>query len=210
MPDLPEPLGQSAALARLAADYPWPPRQPPAAPRTDHGWLDPSTQEFLQSELSHDAQLIVELGSWLGLSTRFLANCAPQATVIAIDHWRGSPEHHGNPEWAAMLDGLYDTFLASCWEYRRRLIPLRVTTLDGLCILAYRGLKPDLIYVDADHSFEAVAADFECALELFPEAAIVGDDWGSSNVREAVLAVANGRGVQIEGRENAWRLVKQA
>lgn len=205
MSELETPQRPSAALTQLATDYAWPQRQPTAAAKKDHGWLHPSTQDFLKSALSPEVKLVVELGCWLGLSTRFIADCAPQATVVAIDHWRGSPEHHSNPEWASMLDGLYESFLASCWEYRRRLIPLRVTTLDGLCILARRGLEPDVIYVDADHSFEAVEADFEGALALFPDAAIVGDDWACKSVQEAVSTVAQRRRVNIDARENAWR-----
>lgn len=85
------------------------------------------------------------------------------------------------------------------------MIPLRVTTLDGLCILARRRLAPDVIYVDADHSSEAVAADFDCALERFPAAAIVGDDWGAPSVRRGVLAVAERRNLRIEAQANAWR-----
>lgn len=201
---------QVEALARLAAEYPWPPQRPPAPQRKDHGWLKPSTREFLKAAITSETQLAVELGSWLGLSTRFIADCAPQATVIAIDHWRGSPEHQDNQQWAAMLGGLFETFLANCWEYRQRLIPLRVTTLDGLCIVARRGLKPDLIYLDADHGFEAVTADFEYVLDAFPRAAIVGDDWQWQSVREAVLAVAKRRGLLIEACDNAWRLAGQS
>ena len=59
--------------------------------------------------------------------------------------------------------------------------------------------------MDADHSFEAVKADFECVLELFPGAIIVGDDWGWKSVRDGVLAVAERRGVKVEVHGYAWR-----
>ena len=102
------------ALERLAATCPWPADrpildEPPAAP----GWLADGARQLLHQSLSEQTRLIVEIGSWVGLSTRFIADRAPKAVVIAIDHWCGSPEHQREPAWKAMLPGLYETFLCS-------------------------------------------------------------------------------------------------
>ena len=54
---------------------------------------------------------------------------------------------------------LHATFLANCWSERHRLYPLRMDTLDGLRAVSSLGAAVDLIYVDADHSEPAVAAE---------------------------------------------------
>jgi hypothetical protein len=100
------------------------------------GWPADGPRELLEKSLSGDIRLVVELGSWLELSIPFIANLAPRAVVIAIDHWRGSPEHHHDPVLKAMIPTLYETFLALCWDYRERLIPLRMTRFEGLAMVA--------------------------------------------------------------------------
>ena len=136
-----------------------------------------SAGELLAKGLSDETRLVVEVGSWVGLSTRFIADRAPNAVVIAIDHWCGSPEHQRNPSWKAMLPGLYETFLALCWDYRGRIIPLSMTAIQGIHAVAGQGLQPDLIYVDGEHSYEAVSGEIELIRHSFPRATIVGDDY---------------------------------
>jgi predicted O-methyltransferase YrrM len=153
------------------------------------------------------ARLVVEVGSWLGRSTRFLADLIPQAHIVAIDHWQGSPEHLRDPELAAFLPRLYETFLAESWDYRERIIPVRAPSTDGLRLVADAGLKPDLVYLDADHSAESVRADLTAILDLFPGVRIVGDDWDWASVREGVDSVAGERGILVQVYNTAWRIV---
>ncbi len=199
--DLPRP----PQVQRLAAAHPWPAERPPLVPNKKHGWLQDATQEMLARTLTPDTRLVVELGSWLGLSTRFIADRAPQATVVAVDHWQGSPEHHRRPELAQLIGSLYENFLASCWEYRHRVIPLRMNTRDGLRELARHGIQPDVVFIDADHTYAAVKADIEQVRELFPEARVVGDDWNWEGVRRAVTEVAEQQNVEVEAHGVAWR-----
>src|SRR5271155_2569508 len=97
------------ATKLLAAMCPWPNerpivQEPPAVP----GWLGDGARELLERSLSPETGLVLELGGWVGLSTRFIADLAPNATVITVDHWCGSPEHQRNPVWKVMLPSLYE------------------------------------------------------------------------------------------------------
>jgi hypothetical protein len=69
-------------------------------------------------------------------------------------------------------------------------------------------LQPDLIYVDGDHSFDSVVGDLQSALDLFPQATIVGDDWNWDTVRTAVQTVVKDRGLKCESRGTGWRIVR--
>lgn len=195
---------QSPELGAFRRTHPWPDQKPAVPPREKEGWLFPSTQEMLARFLSNQTKLVVELGSWLGLSTRFIASRAPRAAVIAIDHWQGSPEHQQDPKYSALLPVLYETFLANCWSERARIVPVRTGTIEGLERVARSGLYPDIFYVDADHGFEGVSADLQAIQRLFPQAIIVGDDWNWEGVRRAATAFSQAAGRRLEALEAGW------
>jgi hypothetical protein len=200
-------VGPSASLEALAAAHPWPDEKPCVPPNRHHGWLMCGARQSLQESLSAQTRVVIELGSWMGLSTRFIADHAPNAVVIAVDHWKGSPEHQASKELRPLLPQLYDTFLASCWEYRDRIVPVRASTLEGMREIAGHNIQPDLIYIDADHAYESVKADLEEAIALFPKSRIVGDDWDWPGVRRSVTDVCTARGLAVESTGNSWRLM---
>jgi hypothetical protein len=200
--------GSAAAVKKLAATHPWPAERPEdAAPGQEQGWLGEGTDLMLASTLAPSTRVVVELGAWLGLSTRFIADRAPQATVVSVDHWKGSPEHQTQERFGRLLPHLYETFQTRCWDYRERIVPLRIGTLEGLRAVAEAGLQPDFVYVDAEHSFEAVSGELALARELFPGAALGGDDYDWRGVREAVDLFARRQGLLVERfGARGWRL----
>jgi hypothetical protein len=195
----------NARLNELRVRYPWP-LSVPDVPAALSGWFGESHERVLGRRLSSQTRLVVELGSWLGLSTRFLLRNAPGATVVAIDHWKGSREHHAEQRWREVLPTLYETFLVNCQDYSDRLVPMRTTTLLGLAELAELGLTPDLVYVDASHETEDVLADLLTIARHWPEATIVGDDWRWDSVRVAVeqFAAQTQRVVRVD--DTVWTL----
>ena len=193
-------------IEKLAAQYPWPDKKPDVDPQ-DFGWFEPCAERLLSQYIGKDTKMVVELGSWLGKSTRWFLKQAPAATVIAIDHWQGSREHSRFGD--EFLKSIYDQFIQNCWDYRDRLIPIRETTLVGLALCG--GLSPDLVYVDASHDAKSVRADIMCAMSVFPDALITGDDytWGPQHkypVRQAVDSVCCDHGFKLEVDEATWAL----
>ena len=59
----------------------------PATGRRPDGWFTPHNKQVLRTLLSADTRCVVELGSYLGLSTRFILEHAPNALVYAVDLW---------------------------------------------------------------------------------------------------------------------------
>jgi hypothetical protein len=202
--------GENPVVRRLAEGHPWPAEQPEdAAPGQERGWLGEGSEVMLGRSLSPKTKLVVELGSWLGLSTRYIADHAPRAAVLCVDTWEGSPEHKTQPRFARLLPKLFETFQARCWLYRDRVVPVRATSLDGLRRVHESGAEPDFIYVDAEHSYQAVTAELTLIRELFPLTLVGGDDYDWSGVRKAVdeFAAANGLVVERFGARG-WRLLE--
>jgi glycosyltransferase involved in cell wall biosynthesis len=202
--------GSAKAVRKLAEAHPWPGQRPDdTAPGQEQGWLGEGTELMLARALTPTTHVVVELGAWLGLSTRHIADLAPHATVVSVDHWQGSPEHQTQERFRGLLPRLYETYLARCWDYRERIVPLRMGTLDGLRAVAEAGLKPDFVFVDAEHSFAAVTAELNLARELFPGAAVGGDDYDWQGVREAVDAYARRHGLVVDRfGARGWRLLE--
>ena len=193
---------------RLAEKHPWP-AEKPDVPAKEQGWCDEPNRKMLSGLLEDSTKIVVEVGSWLGSSTRFILDHAPSdAKMICIDHWFGSKEHRESASESirAQIPTLYETFLVNLWNDRHRIVPLRTDSLPALREIHRFGIKPDLIYIDASHDYHNALEDVKTALDLFPDSRICGDDWHYEGVRRAVneLAQKYGKKIDIEGNRVWW------
>lgn len=123
----------------------------------------------LASELPPGSN-IVELGSYLGASTCFLAAglATNGGTLVAIDMWKNE----------TMPDGLRDTFT----DFQRNIagVASRVRVLrKRTAEITAEDVQPPvhLAFIDADHSYEATKADAEAmAPHLAPQGLLVFHD----------------------------------
>ena len=188
-----------APLDRLRQAHPWP-GQPPDVPEDWHGWLDGGTADMLGSHLGRQTRLVVECGSWLGMSARAILEAAPRAVLICCDHWKGSAEHQPDAhheDWSRRLPTLYETFLRNLWPWRARLIPIRADSLDGLAEIHAAGLVPDLVYLDSEHTFDRVSRELAFCTDHWPSAIVVGHDYSNAFVAGAADAHARQTGRKL-------------
>lgn len=172
-----------------------------------HGWFhngDQMAQLFGERRF----RCIVELGSWLGLSTVFLARfLLPDGKLYAVDTWLGSREHYRLPECVHRLPVLFQQFLSNMVHAGlcHQIVPIRMTTLEAARAL---NVTPDLVYVDASHDTEDVKQD---VVHWYPRLAdggiLCGDDWHWDSVRAGVLQAADALGVRVEGERFFWRIL---
>jgi hypothetical protein len=208
-PQIPMVLGERAhrryQTYELAAKNPWPDVRPSVEPDGEH-FLRDTAARFFSKLLERPMSVILELGSWVGAgSTKFFLEHS-NALVIANDTWRGdSLELVKRREHKIPI--LYETFCHNLWYYRDRIIPLRMDTLNGLWIVAEHAIVPDLIYVDANHSYESVFAQLNLIYRLFPNSIVCGDDYASwPEVGRAVRDFTSREGIEFIIDGEIWML----
>ena len=170
----------------------------PAHQRFSHGWFLDTHKRVFNQLINSSTKVIVEIGSWYGSSARWLAQNSPEtAKVYAIDLWDDSfilrDNHYVSNDLREMLGThpLYPTFLVNVWDLKNKIIPIRADSVRGLEYLKKINVEPNIIYIDGDHHYEPAKRDISTALRLFPEAILVGDDYGNyEDVRRAVLECA--------------------
>ena len=71
------------------------------------------------------------------------------------------------------------------YDGKKGIIPMKMDGCEAQ-ILKEMGVEPDLLYIDASHHYDGVMKDVSTAIDLFPSAHIVGDDWEYPDVQRAV------------------------
>jgi hypothetical protein len=175
----------------LSEWFPWPDTKPDL-PYDGGGWLHPQTASLL----SRGATTIVEIGTWLGLSTRYMLDVNPRATVVCIDTWLGSFEHFGSID-PRRIRTLYEGFLVDCWEYRSRIIPVRLDSANAIKLVKSQGVEPSFVYLDGGHQYEVVSQDIRNLTAAWPKAPIILDDYIWPGPTQA--CAESGREVEVLG-----------
>jgi Methyltransferase domain len=173
-------------------------------------------------------EFVVELGSWKGASAIHICNLARKMrlepfTMVCVDTWLGGPWHWQSPD---RPDGfpslgcrhgyptLYYQFLANVIKsgHQDRIVPLPATTDAGAELLGNAGVKPvDLVYVDANHTFDAVYADICSWWSVVRNGGLFfGDDCTHHypGVEQAVRRFCTERGLPFEIAGEKWIIPK--
>lgn len=144
---------------------------------------------------------IVELGSYKGKSTAYLARGAKighGAPVFAVDAWSEEVSAWRNRVLSRLPSATYREFLDQVTHagVRDQVTPLRsMTTLAAeMWADMEGGQSVGLLYIDGDHHFDAVLADFRAwHPHLAEDALVVFDDYDTETnpgVLAAVKALA--------------------
>lgn len=91
-----------------------------------HGWFRSGNLTMLSRLLSKQAKCVIELGAWLGRSTKFICERCPEALIFSVDLWSNEyfqdDDHYNktDPEFAQILrsNSIYDQFLSNLATYQ--------------------------------------------------------------------------------------------
>ncbi|MEM7688711.1 MAG: class I SAM-dependent methyltransferase [Pseudomonadota bacterium] len=188
------------------------------------GWSS-SVHHFLDGSIEQiKPSVIVEIGVWKGRSTihmgKKIKELGLDSVIVCVDTWLGSAEHWSNVKYANDLrviygyPNLYMTFLKNIIdeELQDVVIPVPLDSINASNLFKIKGLKADLIHIDAGHDFRSVTNDLE---EWWPSlrtgGVIVGDDYSEDKwpgVYKAWNTFFGGIGAVIEEGENKVRVIK--
>ena len=139
---------------------------------------------------------ILEIGSWYGASTRAMADVT-SGVIYAVDNWKANEMY----PTAAQNNGDY-SFMQFCinnGDHIRsgKIIPIRMSSTNANWVFNMLGMKFDMVFIDGDHSYEAVKADIMGAKCNLAEGGILcGHDYPFPGVMRAVSELIPARGVQ--------------
>lgn len=173
-----------------------------------HGW---HLHEGIVKEIFAEKEIhtVIEVGCWLGKWTTQIAKMLPEGGYIyAVDHWKGSVEHYnaGSVE-ASFLPKLFEQFLSNVIHsgVQDKVVPVRMNSLAAAKEFRNKGIKADLIYIDASHDYRSVMADLNAWYPLLAEGGIFsGDDWNLGDVPRAVTDFAKRRGLTVRHVGDFW------
>jgi predicted O-methyltransferase YrrM len=131
---------------------------------------------------------VVEIGSYLGKSTSYLAlglKAGNRGIVHAVDHFQGSDEHQKgqrHEESVLVQEGTLLHEFKRNMELNELQDHVRPIVSDSLSAGRSWNGPIRLLFIDGDHSYEATKADFECwERHVIPDGLIafhdVGDSW---------------------------------
>jgi predicted O-methyltransferase YrrM len=122
--------------------------------------------------LAADRRRIVEIGSWQGASARAIADNT-QGVLYCVDTWQDDAYGSAPAETTRIPHWLHLAFLTHNYDHIRtgKVVPFRATSIQGA--MEMRGMKFDMIFIDADHSYHGVHDDIQAWLPLLEEDGIL-------------------------------------
>ncbi|NLE60709.1 MAG: class I SAM-dependent methyltransferase [Planctomycetes bacterium] len=180
------------------------------------GWFDFEDfyRQMVEEAPSDRISMFVEVGVFKGKSFCFLAveavNSRKPIVLHAVDRWAtyAPGEVRANADARALCrdpEGVYLEFLHNI-DPLRSLIEIQVHRADSLSMAKWARSMLDLVFLDANHSTAAVAADIAAWLPTIqPGGVLAGHDWQQPSVRQAVMASEIGGAVRTMGSVWYWR-----
>lgn len=184
-------------------------------PFDDHGWY--FNGQWIQLLFkNNNIKTAIEVGSWLGKSTRHIASLLPaHGRLYAVDTWKGSlcQQIDNDPfHCAHKVPTLYEQFLSNVIHANltNKIIPIQMPSLKASKELSSLIQQIDFIYIDAEHDTESVFKDMEAWYPYISgkRGILCGDDWSWESVRIAVRNFAQIYNVTIYTGENFWFIVE--
>lgn len=140
-----------------------------------------------------DGSKIVEVGSWKGKSAAFLAveviNSGKNISIDCIDIWEeNATEGDSQNDLHVKTDALYELFLSNISPLSHIIKPIRMKSTDASTFYSDGSL--DVVFLDADHTYEAVKADIHAWMPKVKSGGILaGHDYPWSHNHDVKRAV---------------------
>lgn len=154
----------------------------------------------------------VEIGAWKGCSSSYMGvelhNSGKTIRFDCVDTWNGTvndPVHDVDTD--VQQKTLYEKFLANTERVKDYINPVRMDSLEAAA--TYEDGSLDFVFIDADHTYEAVKKDVDAWFPKVKNGGILaGHDYAwCEDVRNAVhdaLGIAKDQVMHDPWNEGCW------
>ena len=175
-------------------------------PLETQGWMNYDECQWLY-EMGQRYKTIVEVGSWAGKSTHALLTgnnkkFPKEGSVTAVDTWLGSPGELATTHSAILTQNIYQLFLDNVGCYLQHNLRV-IRDYSVMAALRFPRASVEMVFIDADHSFEAVYADLVSWIPVTTKM-ICGHDVDTDGVRDALGKVFGVGGYRRTGVGSIW------
>lgn len=153
----------------------------------------------------------VEIGSYLGASTCFIANAlAPDSVLFCIDTWQNDAMRYEDSDTDAERRDTYREFRLNTERYADKLVEVRKWSAEGVSDVRETVRSIDFLFLDGDHTYDGVKGDWDNFSPLLVAGSIVvfHDTGWAQGVRkviseeviarsEVIFTLANMQGFRI-------------
>lgn len=138
------------------------------------GWFNhQAAYDYLLANMPEDGTF-VELGAWLGKSSSYLCDKATGQDIIIVDTWKGSPNELTTHHKLATEQDIYQLFVENMGERNYKAIK----ATSKAAARKFKEESLDVVFIDLDHSYEAVKEDIKLWLPKVKKGGyIAGDDY---------------------------------
>ena len=138
------------------------------------GWFNhQAAYDFLLNAMPKDGTF-VELGAWLGKSSSYLCDKATGQEIIIIDSFKGTAEYLDSYYKLAKTKDIYNLFVENMGD--RKYTAIKATSKAAA--RKFKAESLDVVFIDLDHSYEAVKLDIQLWLPKVKKGGfIAGDDY---------------------------------
>lgn len=149
----------------------------------------------------------VEIGSYLGSSSYFIASGIMDGKLYCIDTWENHAMIYNDVEKTderLMIKDTFDQFLKNTRKLKHKIYPLRGWSSDVIDDLKSKVSKIDFLFIDGDHNYEGVRKDWMLYSELLKKDSIVAfhDTGWAEGVKKVIEEYVIIKAIQIEKLPN--------
>lgn len=161
------------------------------------GWMTDRELRWL-ADVASRCRTIIEVGSFRGRSTIAMA-ANSDATIWCVDTWDTAQEGR------LIGDTDFVHFLRNTWPYRKQIIPIRLDAAKAATLLQEKKIQAGLVFIDASHDYNSVAADIRNYRPLVKDGGILaGHDYNPGTWDGVVKAVDELCGPVDGVRDTIW------